>query len=74
MKNLLSPYPWIPAHVAISSMAICIGARQSFKRWPFLVTAGGTDRASAAPHASAPAALSATPVGNTGGTFQDRTK
>ncbi len=68
--STLSPYPWIPAHVAAArSMAICIGANQRIQRaWPFKV-AGDEARASAAPHApKALAPATVPPVGNTGGT------
>jgi len=66
----LSPFPWIPAHVAIQSMAICIGARQNLRRWPFMSStpAFGADRAGFSPHEAAPKAgdLSSIPGGNHG--------
>lgn len=72
--STLSPFPWIPAHVAAAqSMAICIGATQRIERaWPFKVAA--TARASGAPHVSGAAAPAIVPpVGNTGGTsFPER--
>ena len=69
--STLSPFPWIPAHVAIQSMAICIGGRQNLRRWPFVVTAAAEDRASFSSHeASAEGAGRATPPdGNHGGYF-----
>lgn len=68
--STLSPFPWIPAHVAIQSMAICIGGRQNLRRWPFVVTAAAEDRASFSSHeAEGAGASEVTPVGNTGGTF-----
>lgn len=58
--STLSPFPWIPAHIAIQSMAVVIGARPRLRRWPFQVQAAAADRASAALHVSG-AAAQATP-------------
>ena len=64
----LSPYPWIPAHVAFQSMAICIGARPILKRWPFPAgVAAAARRAELAMHECAAVASTMPPDGNHGG-------
>lgn len=63
----LSPHPWIPAHVAFQSMAICIGALPSLRSWPFMAGAA-PDRAGFSPHESGAKApeVANTPHGNHG--------
>lgn len=63
--STLSPFPWTPAHVAIQSMAICIGAPQNLRRWPFTVQSA--DRGALARHeAAAPGVERSIPHGNHG--------
>lgn len=64
--------PWITAHAAVSSLALCLTSPVSRRPWPFMDQRGaeGETESQAERVSGAAAAYKLPPVGNTGGSFR----